>query len=86
MEKDIEIDEDIKGLKLEVDPDSQEVNIEIVNKMELAMSPLPPGVMLKCTIRRSKNFLNLINPEFDLHITNGFKHMISAKKFSLKTR
>lgn len=28
----------------------------------------------------------MINPQFDMYITNGFKHMISAKRYSMKNR
>lgn len=36
--------------------------------------------MLKCLIRRSSAF---INPEYDLYLHNGLKHLLSAKKYSL---
>lgn len=56
------------------------VSINIVNKKELAESALPPGIILKCIIRRSSSF---ISPEFDIYLQNGLKHILSSQKFSL---
>lgn len=54
--------------------------IKITNKEQLVLSRLPPGIILKCIIRRSTD---IFNPEFDFYLNNGLKHMISAKKYSL---
>lgn len=56
------------------------VIIKITNKKELVLSRLPPGIILKCIIRRSSD---IFNPEFDFYLNNGLKHIISAKKYSL---
>lgn len=67
-------------MRITSNPLEGNVTINIVNKKELAESPLPPGIALNCIIRRSPNF---INPEFDIYLHNGLKHIMSAKKYSL---
>lgn len=57
--------------------------IKITNKLELVMSRLPPGIILKCIIRRPSD---IFNPEFDFYINNGMKHIISAKKYSFSKK
>jgi hypothetical protein len=49
-------------------------------------SKIPPGIILKCKLKRSKGFFSLMNPEFDLYLENGLKHLISARKNLFRNR
>lgn len=62
------------------------VSINIVDKPLFSMSRLPSGVVLRCIIKRSSSFLNLLSPEYDLYLANGLKHIVSAKKFPMRNR
>lgn len=63
-----------------------ESSIKIVDKRLFAISRLPSGIILRCLIKRSNSFMNLISPEYDLYLANGLKHILSTKKYPMRNR
>jgi hypothetical protein len=75
---------EIKGVEME--EGSEENVINIVDKQVFSISKLPSGIILRCIIKRTNNFLNMLSPEYDLYLANGLKHILSAKKYPLRNR
>jgi len=51
-----------------------------------SISKLPSGIVLRCIIKRTSSFLNMLSPEYDLYLANGLKHIVSAKKYPMRNR
>jgi hypothetical protein len=51
-----------------------------------SISKLPSGIILRCKIKRTTSFFNILSPEYDLYLANGLKHIVSAKKYPMRNR
>jgi len=76
----------LKGVEVEPKKQDSGVSITIVDKKVFSMCKLPSGIVLRCIIKRTSSFLNMLSPEYDLYLANGLKHIISAKKYPMRNR
>lgn len=84
LEEEVEGEEHIRGVLFGSEDDTD--SITIVDKRLFAISRLPSGIILRCIIKRSSSFLNMLSPEYDLYLANGLKHILSAKKYPMRNR
>jgi hypothetical protein len=61
-------DDELKGVKIHSNPLNEDVQVEIIDKDLFVSSKIPPGVILKCKLKRSSGFFNLMSPEYDLYL------------------
>ena len=52
----------------------------IHDKKALLTSQIPSGIKLKCKLKRRKDLLSFLSPEYDFYLESGFKHLLSAQK------
>ena len=45
-------------------------------------SPLPKGLLLQCTIKRDKSGFGRFYPKYHVHLSSGYRYLLSAKKES----
>ena len=71
----------IKGVELE--KKGEVVDLTITDKKVFNISKLPSGIILQCILKRTSS---LLTSEFDLYLTNGLRHVVSAKKYPFRNR
>jgi len=76
----------LKGAILQKDALTSYKSITIIDRKTFSQAVLPPGIILKCIIRRNNSFINLISPEFDLYLSNGHDYVLTAKRYPLNDR
>lgn len=52
----------------------------IADMKNFLTSPCPKGGMVQCTIKRDKSGMGRFYPKYHMHLSNGFKYLMTAKK------
>lgn len=71
------------GLYIEDSKYLASAKLIISGKKKLVTSPIPPGIIISAFIVKESGLAKLFSPEFNLYLSNGKEHLLSAKNYPL---